>query len=83
MRPMTCETRCVLTISGPIAQSVTEAIRSRFDGIATRIGENTSVTVEDVDQAAVRAVMIMLWDSGHDVVTMVITPSAATDAPGC
>lgn len=68
-----CDKRCELTVSGPVALSVTEAISARFDGVSTRTGDRTVLVIEAVDQAAVRAVMIMLWDSGHDVLAMVIT----------
>lgn len=35
-----------------------------------RTADTTVLTVEGADQAAVRAVMIMLWDCGHEVPTM-------------
>ena len=74
-----CDKRCVLTVSGPIALAVTEMIRARFDGTSMRSADRTVLVVDAVDQAAVRAMMNMLWDSGHDVEAMVITP---THPPG-
>ena len=70
-----CEKRCVLAVSGPVAHSVAHAISERFDAHLTRAGDSTVLIVGAVDQAAVRAVMIMLWDSGHEVVAMSIRPA--------
>lgn len=75
-----CDRSCVLTVSGPVAHSVTEAISARFDGHSTRAGDATVLVIEAVDQAAVRAAMIMLWDSGHDVMAMVITAAHLSGA---
>lgn len=72
------DSHCVLTVAGSVAQSVTELLRVRFDGATMRVGDDTLVIVDDVDQAALRAVMITLWDSGHDVVTMVLGPAEQT-----
>lgn len=77
----TCESRCVVTVLGPIAESVTDAIRTRFDGVAVRTGDRTVVVIDGVDQAAVRAMMILLWDSGHEVVTMELTPTGRAGGP--
>lgn len=71
---------CRLTVAGPLACSVIEAIQLRFDASATRTAVGTVLTVDGVDQAAIRALMIMLWDSGHQVVEMSI-PDAGVAAP--
>jgi hypothetical protein len=71
------ERRCELTITGPLARSVIEAIRTRFDGVSTRTSGRTVLIVRCVDQAAIRALMIMLWDSGHEVLAMSTTHAGA------
>jgi hypothetical protein len=69
--------RCALTVNGPLASSVVDMIRKRFDAVVTRDGDRTVLTVDDVDQAAVRAATTMLWDNGHEVVAMSLTPAPA------
>jgi hypothetical protein len=74
---------CKLTITGPLARSVVDAIKTRFDGESTRTSGGTVLTVRGVDQAAIRALMIMLWDSGHELLAMSTTHTGAptTDNP--
>jgi len=62
--------RCELTVVGPLANSVLDVIRSRFDVVATATADGTVLTVAGVDQAAIRSLLIMLWDSGHEVLAM-------------
>jgi hypothetical protein len=49
---------------------VVAAMRARFDVVSTPAADRTVLTVEVADQAAVRALMTMLWDSGHEVLAM-------------
>jgi hypothetical protein len=72
---MSSEKHCELIVTGPLARSAIEAIRTRFDVDATRTMQTTVLTIDDVDQAAVRALMLMLWDSGHEVLAMSVTPT--------
>jgi hypothetical protein len=72
---MSFEQRCELTVTGQLAGSVIETLRSRFTVASIRAADSTVVTVDGVDQAAVRAVMILLWDTGHEVLTMTTSPS--------
>ena len=53
-----------LTVRGPVPGSLTDTIRTRFD----RVSLDTVLVVDDVDQAAVRALLTLLWDAGHDVI---------------
>lgn len=62
--------RCELTVCGHVARSVIAAMRTRFDVASTQTADHTVLTVGDADQAAVRALMLMLWDSGHEVLAM-------------
>jgi hypothetical protein len=59
-------------VRGFLANAVKEQIQSRFDGLRT-ISESGGETVLDVDQldvAAQRALLSLLWDSGHEVTSM-------------
>ena len=78
MAQMSPMTQCELTVTGPIARSAIAAIESRFQAVAIRTAGTTIVTVDAVDQAAVRSLMVMLWDSGHELVAMAITPGVRT-----
>ncbi len=75
MAHMGFEKHCELTVTGPIARSVITAIRARFDVAAAHTADSTVLTVHAIDQSAVRALMIMLWDSGHEVVAMSTAPA--------
>jgi hypothetical protein len=59
--------RCELLVDGPIAQAVIDAIAARFGPSTVDRGV---LTVEGVDHAAVRALMVLLWDTGHEVLAM-------------
>ena len=59
--------RCELVVNGPIAGAVVEAIAARFGPSTVERGV---LTVEGVDHAAVRALMVFLWDTGHEVLAM-------------
>lgn len=60
----TARARYEVAVDGPLAGAVAELIRSRFDGV--RIGAGR-VSVDGLDQAGVRALLVLLWDTGHDV----------------
>lgn len=72
---MSLESQCEVTVTGPLARSAIDAIGRRFQIVATRSADTTTVTVEAVDQAAVRALLTMLWDSGHEVRAMSTHPT--------
>jgi hypothetical protein len=59
--------RCELVVSGPVARSVIETITARFGPPSVDRGV---LTVEGVDHAAIRALMVLLWDTGHEVLAM-------------
>jgi hypothetical protein len=63
---------CELTVRGPVARSLTDAIRTRFDHVSAPAGDRTLLVVDDVDQASVRALMTLLWDAGHEVLTLTV-----------
>jgi len=62
--PPTSSMATTLTVRGPVPGSLTDTIRTRFD----RVSLGTVLVVDDVDQAAVRALLTLLWDAGHDVI---------------
>ena len=61
-----------LTIAGRLPDSVTETIVARF-GDDIRIGSvggRATLNVEAIDQPALRALLITLWDFGHEVLSV-------------
>ncbi len=62
--------RYEFALDGPLARSAAELIRARFDGVSTRPGSPTLLVVDSLDQAGVRAVLTLLWDTGHAVLSM-------------
>jgi hypothetical protein len=64
--------RCQLSIGGQLADSLLELIRSRFGEVRTRPADEvgTTVIVEGLDPASERALLTLLWDTGHDVISM-------------
>jgi hypothetical protein len=60
--------RCRVTVAGPLATCVLTTLRSRFDVEAVESrGDRTELVVARVDQAAQRALLVLLWDAGHAV----------------
>ena len=81
-------TRCEVTVRGPLSRSLLDLVRTRFDRVSTPAA--TVLVVEAVDQAAVRALLTLLWDADHEVVALrayparTTLPSSAEDASsGC
>jgi hypothetical protein len=60
-------TRYELRLHAPIARTVLEVIRTRFDHVTTPGADGTVLIIEDIDQASVRALLTLLWDTGHQV----------------
>ena len=63
---------CELSVKGVLAESVTALIKSRFDHVITRpaVGPSTTLIIQGIDPAAERALLNLLWDTGHDVIAM-------------
>jgi hypothetical protein len=68
-----------LTVKGAIAESVLTLMRERFDNVTTAAaaGPSTVVTIIGIDQAGVRALLALLWDTGHEIGSL-ISPSVST-----
>jgi len=64
--------RCELSISGPLAAALLDLITTRFGEVTTRAGAGpgTTLIVDGLDPAAERALLTLLWDTGHDVLSM-------------
>jgi hypothetical protein len=58
-------TRHELRLRTPVAQHLLDVIRTRFGQVAT---PGTVLIVDNLDQASLRALFTLLWDTGHEVV---------------
>ncbi len=57
-----------LSVTGQLPKMVIELVADRFESAAVfNVDENCTVVDIDGDQAALRALMTLLWDVGHDV----------------
>jgi hypothetical protein len=58
-----------VTLFGPVAASVLTLLDERYDRVSTSSspGADTVVTIAAIDQAGERAVLNLLWDTGHRV----------------
>ena len=61
-----------LTVAGRLPDAVTETIVARFgDGIRIgSVGGRTMLNAQDLDQPALRAMLVLLWDFGHEVLSV-------------
>ena len=62
-------TRYELRLRAPIAHTLLDVIRTRFDHVSTPGADGTVLIVENLDQASVRALLTLLWDTGHEVLS--------------
>ena len=61
-------TRYRLLVTGPVSRHVTETITQRFGEVSIRREPaGTVLELACADQPALRAVLTLLWDAGHDV----------------
>ena len=66
-----------IVVAGHIAQAAAEIIAARF-GVAAAIrglGQDTAIDVT-ADQPSLRALVILLWDLGHDLLAVLRFPDA-------
>jgi hypothetical protein len=63
------DTHYRLRLRGPIARSLLDVIRTRFDHVSTPGADGTVLIVENIDQASVRALLTLLWDASHEVLS--------------
>jgi hypothetical protein len=62
-------TRYELRLRAPIAHTLLDLIRTRFDHVTTPGADGTLLIIENIDQASVRALLTLLWDTGHEVLS--------------
>jgi hypothetical protein len=58
-----------VTLFGPLAASVLSLLYQRYEQVSavSAPSADTVVTIADIDQAGERAVLNLLWDTGHQV----------------
>jgi hypothetical protein len=66
--------RSELTMRHPLPHTLLALIRARFGRVSTS-DDRTVLIVENPDQAALRALLNLLWDNGHELLSLI--PSAA------
>lgn len=61
-----------LTVAGRLPDAVTQTIVARFgDGVRIRsTGGRTMLNLHDLDQPSLRAMLVLLWDFGHEVLSL-------------
>ena len=61
-----------LTLDGGLADAVLSMIRTRFDDVTTHPvpGAGTVLSVSRLDPAGQRALLNLLWDTGHQIVSL-------------
>ncbi|HYN92761.1 MAG TPA: hypothetical protein VES42_02800 [Pilimelia sp.] len=69
-------TRSELALHGPLSSTLLGLIRTRFDQVSMSAADSSVLIIEDLDQASVRALLTLLWDAGHEVLSL--TPSKPT-----
>jgi hypothetical protein len=73
--------RCRVTVEGPLGAAATLALRSRYDRViltTRRAGRRTVLDLDGLDQPALRGLLMLLWDFGHDVVAVSNQPRERT-----
>ena len=67
-------TRFELRLGGSLAHTVLDVIQARFERVGAPAADGTVLIIENVDQAAVRALLTLLWDTGHEVLSLTPLP---------
>lgn len=68
-------TRYRVTVEGAVAEAVVALLRDRFGAVAVRAEEDRTVLDGPIaDQAALRALLTVLWDTGSHVRSLRVTP---------
>jgi hypothetical protein len=71
-------TWCEVTVRGPLARAVVETASARFESVsAVDVTGDSVLTVDCVDQAGLRALLTLLWDTGHEVLRLTSAPATA------
>lgn len=64
-----------IVVRGPLAESFVRLIASRFSALTVSPGQVGTRLTGEMDQSTERALLSLLWDTGHDVVSMQSTPT--------
>ena len=61
--------RLDIILFGKVASSVLRTLEERYGPVSSSSspGADTIVSIADIDQAGERAVLTLLWDTGHEV----------------
>ena len=70
-------TRTEIVVRGQLADSIVSVIGSRFGALAISPDPSglSARIVGDLDQAAERALLTLLWDTGHEVLSLRSLPT--------
>jgi hypothetical protein len=69
-----------LEIRGPLPRVAQDQLRERFGDVRVQSdGDRTRVSGHSADQAALRAVLSLLWDLGVEVLVVEATPLPGQD----
>jgi|tagenome__1003787_1003787.scaffolds.fasta_scaffold20844085_3 hypothetical protein len=74
------ETSCQVVLAGSLSATARRALHAQYD-VAVTPSTGDSVTLldlEDVDQAAMRGLLTLLWDFGVDVLAVSNQPKEHT-----
>jgi hypothetical protein len=63
-----------IVVRGRLADSLTSLIASRFSALTVSPREVGTRLSGEMDQSTERALLALLWDTGHDVISMQSTP---------
>jgi hypothetical protein len=72
--------RYMIMLDDPCPASLRELAGTRFDIAAAPTLGRQALIVDHLDQAALRALLIMLWDAGQAVVSITSEPDGAVRA---
>jgi len=72
-------TSIAIVVRGQLADSVVRVIASRFSALTISPVEVSTRLTGDMDQSTERALLALLWDTGHDVISMQSTPPNGVD----
>jgi hypothetical protein len=63
---------CRVTVAGPLSTAATRALRSQYGRALSidRVDHESVLQLDGLDQPAIRGLLTLLWDLGHEVVTV-------------
>lgn len=63
---------CRVTVAGPLSQAATRALESQYGQALSidHVNRETVLDLNGLDQPAIRGVLTLLWDLGHNVVAV-------------